>query len=47
LCYWAVRELGYSMLEIARRPGTSKPGIVCVVKRGERIETEREIELTN
>jgi hypothetical protein len=25
-CYWAVRELGYSMLEIAGRLGMSQPG---------------------
>ena len=45
-CYWAVRELGYSMLEIARRLGMSQPGVVYSVRRGEHIATERSIELT-
>lgn len=44
-CYWAVRELGYSMLEMARRLGMSQPGVVYAVKRGERIAAERELTL--
>ena len=44
-CYWAVRELGYSMLEIAGRLGISQPGVVYAVRRGERIATERGFEL--
>ena len=44
-CYWAVRELGYSMLEIAGRLGISQPGVVYAVRRGERIATERGLEL--
>ena len=28
-CYWAVRELGYSNLEIAGRLGMSQPAVVC------------------
>ncbi|MBW1737840.1 MAG: transposase [Deltaproteobacteria bacterium] len=44
-CYWAVRDLGYSMLEIAGRLGMSQPGVVYAVRRGERIATERGIEL--
>ena len=46
-CYWAVRELGYSMLEIARRLGMSQPGVVYAVRRGDRIATERGLELTH
>jgi len=42
-CYWAVRELGYSMLEIAGRLGMSQPGVVYAVRRGERIANERAI----
>ncbi len=45
-CYWAVRELGYSMLEIARRLGMSQPGVVYAVRRGEHIAQERGIKLT-
>ena len=44
-CYWSVRELGYSMLEIARRLGMSQPGVVYAVRRGERIANERRIKL--
>ncbi len=44
-CYWAVRELGYSMLEIAGRLGISQPGVVYAVRRGERIATERGLKL--
>ena len=46
-CYWAVRELGYSMLEIAGRLGMSQPGVVYAVRRGERLATERQLELIN
>ena len=46
-CYWAIRELGYSMLEIAGRLGMSQPGVVYAVRRGERIATERGLELTH
>lgn len=46
-CYWAVRELGYSMLEIAGRLGMSHPGVVYAVRRGKRIATERGLELIN
>jgi len=46
-CYWAVRELGYSMLEIAGRLGMSQTGVVYAVNRGERIATERDFELTH
>jgi len=44
-CYWAVRELGYNMLEIARRLCISQPGVVYSVRRGERIARERGIKL--
>ncbi|MBC8178945.1 MAG: transposase [Deltaproteobacteria bacterium] len=46
-CYWSVRELGYSMLEIARRLGISQPGVVYAVRRGERIAKERDVKLTH
>ena len=45
-CYWAVRELGYSMLELARRLGMSQPGVVYAVRRGERLATEKGLKLT-
>jgi len=46
-CYWAVRELGYSMLEISGRLAMSQPGVVYAVRRGERIANERGIKLTH
>jgi hypothetical protein len=46
-CYWAVRELGYSMLEIAGLLGMSQPGVVYAVRRGEHIAQERGIKLTH
>ena len=46
-CYWAVRELGYSMLEMAGLLKMSQPGVVYAVRRGERIANERNIKLRN
>jgi putative transposase len=46
-CYWAVRELGHSMLEISGRLAMSQPGVVYAVRRGERIANERGIKLTH
>ncbi len=40
LCYWAVRELGISATELARRIGISQPAISQSVKRGEAIAKE-------
>ena len=37
LCYWAVRELGISMAEMARRLNISSPAVTQSVKRGEEI----------
>jgi REP element-mobilizing transposase RayT len=47
LCYWAVRELGISATELARRIGISQPAISQSVKRGETIAKENEFELMN
>ncbi|MBC8394346.1 MAG: transposase [Deltaproteobacteria bacterium] len=44
-CYWAVRELGYSMMELARRLRMSQPGVLYAVKRGERLAVERRLKL--
>jgi hypothetical protein len=46
LCYWGVRELGISTLEISKRLGISQPTASQSVKRGEKILKEREIKLT-
>jgi REP element-mobilizing transposase RayT len=45
LCYWAVRELGMSATELARRIGVSQPAISQSVKRGEVIAKENGFEL--
>jgi len=45
LCYWAVRELGISATELARRIGISQPAISQSVKRGEVIAKENGIKL--
>jgi putative transposase len=45
LCYWAVRELGISATELARRIGVTQPAISQSVKRGEAIVKENGFEL--
>ena len=37
LCFWAVRELGISMTELAKRLNLSLSGVSQSVKRGEKI----------
>ena len=36
-CYWAVRELGYGLTELARHLGITQPAVGYAVKRGENI----------
>jgi chromosomal replication initiation ATPase DnaA len=43
---WAVRELGHSILELARRLGMSQPGVAYAVRSGERTATEKDLALT-
>jgi REP element-mobilizing transposase RayT len=45
LCYWAVRELGFTMTALARRLGLSVPAVSKSVLRGERLMKERDPEL--
>lgn len=45
-CYWAVRELGYGLTDLARRLGMTQPGVGYAVKRGEQIVKERNLQLT-
>ena len=42
LCYWAVRELGMRMSELARKLKLSEPAISLSVKRGEKIAKEHQ-----
>ena len=39
-CYWAVRELGYSVTDLARRLGMAQPAVGNAVSRGEQIANE-------
>ena len=47
LCYWAVRDLGINMAELARRLNLSLLGVSLSVKRGERIVQEKGYKLTD
>jgi putative transposase len=40
LSYWAVRELGYSATELAKKYGLTQPAVSTAVKRGEKIVKE-------
>lgn len=44
-CYWAVRELGYSLTELARRLRISVPAVGYSVERGEMIALENNYQL--
>jgi REP element-mobilizing transposase RayT len=41
LCFWAGRELGIPLTDLARRLGMSPPGVSYAVQRGQRIATAR------
>ena len=45
LCYWAVRELGHSGTDIAKRLSMTQPAVGYAVNRGERIAKEKNISL--
>lgn len=45
LCYWASRELGTSLTQLARRLGLSVPGVGYAVQRGELIARENNYQL--
>jgi len=44
-CYWAVRELGYELTDLARRLGMTQPGVGYAVSRGERIAKQNNYQL--
>ena len=44
-CYWAVRELGMSLTDIARRLGITVAGVGYSVERGEIIARENHYQL--
>ena len=45
LCYWAVRELGLTATELAKRLGVTQPAVSYAVSRGERFAKERNYSL--
>ncbi|MBW2066921.1 MAG: hypothetical protein JRJ03_18585 [Deltaproteobacteria bacterium] len=45
LCYWAVRALGVSTLELSKRLAVSQPTASQSVKRGEKIVKEKQLKL--
>jgi REP element-mobilizing transposase RayT len=45
LCYWAVRELGISCTDLAKRLEMSQPGVGYAVGRGEKIAKENKYQL--
>jgi len=45
LCYWAVRELGLTATELAKRLGMTQPAVSYAVYRGEQIAKERNYNL--
>jgi len=44
-CYWAVRELGISLTELAKRLGISVAGVGYSVERGEILARENDYQL--
>jgi len=46
-CFWAARELGYRLSELARQLNITAPGVVYAVRRGERIANEFNYRLTD
>ncbi len=45
MSYWAVRELGMSCTDAAKRLGMSQPGVGYAVRRGEKIAKEHKYQL--
>ena len=41
LCYWAVRELGHSAADLAKRLSMTQPAVGYAVNRGEKIAKAR------
>ncbi len=46
-CYWAVRELGFTMVDIAPKLNISQPAVSMSAQRGERIASENGYSLMN
>jgi hypothetical protein len=46
-CYWAVRELGFTMADLAPKLNISQPAVSISVRRGEQIASENGYSLMN
>ena len=46
-CYWAVRELGHSVTDLAKRLGMTQPAVGYAVSRGEQMAKERKFSLVS
>ena len=44
-CYWAVRDLGYGLTELARHFGITQPAVGYEVKRGKHIANQNHYKL--
>jgi putative transposase len=44
MCYWAVRELGFSATELSKKLGISQPSASISVQRGEQIAKGMQLE---
>ena len=47
LCFWAVRELGMSLTDLANHLGISVPGVGYAVERGEAIVRDNNYQLVD
>lgn len=47
LCFWAVRELGMSLTDLARHLGSIVPGVGYAVERGEAIARDNNYQLVD
>ena len=47
LCYWAVRELGLTATELAKRLGQTQPAVSYAVIRAEQMAKERNYNLVS
>jgi hypothetical protein len=45
LCYWAVRELGETQIELAGKLGIKQPAVSAAVKRGEKLAKELDLDI--
>ena len=45
LCFWAVRELGITATELARKMGLTQPAVSISVKRGEQIVKQKGLDI--